>query len=96
MVRPRAVKPDGHIIDAPHATGRYDAVNRDFSGWMRMNGWGEYQKAAHELRKLAGSRWYTGLGAEYAAKYLGDTIATVFAFYADIDRDRTPLDMRMA
>jgi hypothetical protein len=48
-------------------------------GWSRL----KYPKAAHELRKLAGSMWYTKAGLQWAASWLGDTPETVYHYYAD-------------
>jgi hypothetical protein len=63
---------------------------------MRKLGWDSktYVKAAHELRKLAGSRWYTVASLEWAAKWLGDTPAVVAHYYADIDTVRVAVNMR--
>jgi cobalamin biosynthesis Co2+ chelatase CbiK len=45
---------------------------------------------AAELRKLAGSRWYTDLGAERAAALLGHgNVAVTCQFYAALDRKLT-------
>jgi integrase len=52
-------------------------------GWDRN----EYPKAAHELRKLMGSRWYTELGAEVAQEWLGhESVATTCSFYTALRR----------
>jgi integrase len=64
-----------------------DQVLRNFSAWMRTVGWDRrrYSKTTHELRKLAGARWYTQHGLQIAAKWLRDNPQTVFRFYADLD-----------
>jgi hypothetical protein len=63
---------------------------------MREIGWDKYTypKAAHELRKLAGSMWYTKAGLEWAARWLGDTAATVDHYYADLVDNRAAVVMR--
>lgn len=73
---------------------RRSVVNRDLATWMRRLGWDRatYPKAAHELRKLAGSRWYTRLGPAVAREWLGHaSIATTCAHYAALDSMPAPL-----
>ncbi|NQT93328.1 MAG: tyrosine-type recombinase/integrase [Lentisphaerae bacterium] len=85
-----------YILPGAHLTARKNLVNRDFSAWMRSVGWdrGTYPKAAHELRKLAGSMWYTKAGLQWAATWLGDTAATVDYFYSDLVTRGEMVDMR--
>lgn len=75
---------------------RTSLVQRRLADWLRSLGWDRetYPKAAHELRKLMGSRWYTELGAEVAQSWLGHTnIATTCRFYAALDRQPEPLPL---
>jgi integrase len=87
---------DPFILPGGKDTARHDLIRRTFATWMRKLGWDSktYVKAAHELRKLAGSRWYTMAGLEWAAKWLGDTPAVVAHYYADIDTVRVAVNMR--
>jgi integrase len=82
-------KDEEFILPGAHFTAREDLVKRDFAAWMRGLGWDvdEYGKAAHELRKLKGSRWYTDQGANVARDLLGHTsVVTTCKFYAALDR----------
>ena len=84
-----------YILPGKHMTARHNLVGREFAAWMREIGWGEYQKAAHELRKLMGSRWYTERGAEVAQKWLGhESVATTCTYYADLTKQPEPLAMK--
>ena len=85
-----------HILPGAHPTDRQNLINREFARWMREIGWDKYTypKAAHELRKLAGSMWYTKAGLEWAARWLGDTAATVDHYYADLVDNRAAVVMR--
>ena len=84
-----------YILPGEHMTARHNLVGREFAAWMREIGWGEYQKAAHELRKLMGSRWYTERGAEVAQKWLGhESVATTCTYYADLTKQPEPLAMK--
>jgi integrase len=85
-----------YILPGAHATARKKLINTDFAAWMRSVGWGRetYPKAAHELRKLAGSMWYTKAGLQWAAAWLGDTAATVDHFYSDPVTRGQMVDMR--
>ena len=69
-----------------------EATIARFNAWMRGIGWDadRYPKSAHELRKLAGVRWYTEHGAQTAAKWLRDNLQTVLKYYADFDQERQP------
>lgn len=65
-------------------------ISRVFAGWMRSIGWDRkrYSKAAHELRKLYGSRIYCDpkLGPHVAQKNLGHaSLETTCRYYADMD-----------
>jgi integrase len=74
------------ILPGPTARARYSLITRDFSFNMRALGWSRttYPKAAHELRKLAGCRWFTLLGPTQAQKLLGhDSLTTTQDFYAE-------------
>ncbi|CAK0773313.1 hypothetical protein CCP3SC15_4780002 [Gammaproteobacteria bacterium] len=86
-------KNDPYILEGGRPTYRRDLVQRDLAAWMRDNGWDAHRfpKGAHELRKLAGSRWYTRHGLEVAAEWLGDNPSTVFKFYADLERHPDPV-----
>jgi integrase len=83
----QAYRVDGahNILPGPHVTARAKLVKRDLAAWMRGIGWDrrKYPKAAHELRKLAGSMWYTQAGLQWATTWLGDTPETVYHYYAD-------------
>lgn len=85
-----------YILDGKAAGSRENLVKRRFSKWMRSIGWSgdEYPKAAHELRKLMGSEWYSNLGAEVAQSWLGHKdISTTCQFYAALTRRPPPIDM---
>ena len=85
------------IIEGKSLKVRMSWINRHFSGWMRELGWDPvvYQKAAHELRKLAGSYWLTECGLSWAAKWLGDTEATAAKFYCDLLPEESPTPRNM-
>lgn len=80
-----------YVLPGATATAREDVLER-FSAWMRKVGWDRerFPKSTHELRKLAGVRWYSEHGAETAAKWLRDNLVTVLRFYADLDPSRQP------
>jgi len=80
------------ILKGQSASARANLIERDLAKWMRALGWdfATYKGAAHELRKLAGARWYTNHGLEVAAKWMGDNPDTVYRFYADIDPRKHP------
>ena len=80
------------ILPGDTPAARRNLVERDLAKWMREIGWDRetYSKAAHELRKLAGARWYTHHGLEVAAEWLGDNPETVYKFYADLDPRKPP------
>jgi integrase len=60
-------------------------------GWERE----QYAKAAHELRKLYGSRVYSKLGAAAAQEYLGHaSMTTTCKYYARLDCPMQLLDVR--
>jgi integrase len=93
----RSIGGGDYIIPADTATARRATLTRRLAAWMRHLGWTRdaYPKAAHELRKLCGSRWYTELGAEVAQRWLGHAdIATTCRYYADLTRQPMPLDVR--
>jgi integrase len=81
------------ILEGDTFNARRDVVTRELSKWMRDLGWEKdaFPKAAHELRKLAGARWYTAQGLSWAAKWLGDREDTTYRFYADLDPRSMPL-----
>lgn len=87
---------DPYILPGGNKTARRNLVGRRFAAWMREIGWDPdtYPKAAHELRKLAGSMWYTRAGLQWAARWLGDSAATVDYYYADLTEHRAPVEMR--
>ena len=82
-----ARRPDSdYILPGATPNARLNLITRRFSTWMRSIGWDQttYPKAAHELRKLAGSIWYTKAGPTWASAWLGDSLATVCHYYADL------------
>lgn len=84
------------VVDGGTRHLRELTVKREFSGWLRSIGWSRrtYPKAAHELRKLMGSRWFTELGAEVAQAWLGHTnVATTCSFYTALRKQPKPLAM---
>jgi len=83
-----------HILPGDTSRSREDLVGRRFAGWMRAQGWSAatYPKAAHELRKLQGARWYSEIGAEVAQTWLGHiSIETTCRHYATLTRSPPPL-----
>jgi integrase len=92
-----ALRRDGDEFMLPGGSprARRDLVTRQFAAWMRSIGWtrAEYPKAAHELRKLIGSEWYTRYGVEVAADWLGDTLQVTWDYYADLKRHPDPVDI---
>jgi integrase len=86
----------GYILPGPTKWVRETLVTRDFAGWLRELGWDGviYPKAAHELRKLMGSRWYTELGAEVAQSWLGHVdISTTCRYYAALTKQPEALEI---
>lgn len=86
---------DPCILPGGNKTARRQLVTGKLAAWMRAQGWDArtYPKAAHELRKLMGSRWYTDRGAEVAQTWLGHKdIATTCRYYATLDRSPAPLE----
>lgn len=78
---------------------RLNLICKDFSNWMRSIGWdaSQYREAAHELRKLFGSRLYTNpsFGPAAAQEYLGhSSVSTTCKFYAALDKVHVPLPER--
>jgi len=74
------------LLAGDKPTARYDLAIRKFSEWMRSIGWDHetYPKAAHELRKLMGCRWFTEKGPGVAQKLLGHTsVQVTCAYYAE-------------
>jgi len=86
----------GFVLPGSTKNLRTELIERRFSCWMRTLGWDRrtYPKAAHELRKLAGSKWYTEAGLEWAAAWLGDNPQTVYHYYADTMQQHAPIRMR--
>jgi len=86
---------DPFILDGGSPSAREDLIKREFALWMRGIGWDArtYPKAAHELRKLVGSEWYTRHGAECAANWLGDTLQVACEYYCDLKRHPEPVDV---
>jgi integrase len=73
-----------YVLPAETKTARKNLVGRSFAAWMRGLGW-TCPKAAHELRKLRGSEWYTAHGVEVAASWLRHTDPGVTArYYGDL------------
>ena len=77
-------------------TQRFDIVARDLATWMRDLGWKQdlFQKCAHELRKLQGSRWFSDprLGPAVAQEWLGHAdVSTTCKFYAALASNPEPL-----
>ena len=88
-----------YVLPPDTYTGRYNLVTRKFASWMRSIGWDPdvYQGAAHELRKLMGSRWYTVQGPAVASANLRhSSVATTCKYYAVLDRRPAPLTMDQA
>ncbi len=84
------------ILPGGAPTPRSYLIKREFAGWMRAIGWDvhTYPKAAHELRKLIGSEWYTRFGVEVACNWLGHkSITTTFDYYADLKRHPDPIEI---
>lgn len=79
----------GFILPGPE-TRRLNLIKREFAAWMSGQGWGEYPKKAHELRKLAACRWLTKFGLEVACEWTGDAPATLMKWYAAYDPRRHP------
>ena len=85
--------PDLYILAGGTPTARSRLIKRDLAKWMRGLGWST-QKAAHELRKWQGSRWYTERNAETAQYLLGHKdISTTCKWYADLARRPEPLSL---
>lgn len=85
-----------HVLPGGSPTARRNLIQREFAAWLRSLGWSRsvYPKAAHELRKLAGSIWYTKADLKWAAAWLGDSAATVYHYYADLTEAREAVVMR--
>ena len=80
--------PAGAVLSPKTQTDREDLVRYQFADWMRSVGWdrARWPKAAHELRKLYGSRIFSQLGQAYAQNYLGHaSIETTCRYYAVLD-----------
>jgi integrase len=81
---------DGEFILPGGVTERKNLINREFSAWMKSLGWTRRMKA-HELRKLAGSEWYTKLGPAVAKEWLGHSkIETTIKHYAALNSHPLP------
>ena len=83
---------DEFILPGGSPTSRNNLYMRELTRWMRNIGWDgdKFPKGGHELRKLAGARWYTHHGLEVAAEWLGDNPYTVFKYYANLDPRKHP------
>jgi len=81
------------ILPPDTPTGRANLIGRTFSSWLNSIGWSDYGKSAHELRKLAGSIWYTKVDLKWAASWLGDNLQTVYDYYADLTEQHAPVDL---
>lgn len=80
--------PPGPVLSGRTKTEREDVIRYEFADWMRSVGWdrARYPKAAHELRKLFGSRVFSRLGSVYAQQYLGHaSVETTCRYYAALD-----------
>jgi len=85
-----------YILPGRSEAQRSNLIKRRFSAWMRGLGWSanKYPKAAHELRKYIGARWFTERGAEVAQAWLGHiSIETTCRFYAVLSRDPAPIEL---
>ncbi len=90
---------EGYLLPGSTAHARHKIIDKTFAAWMRKIGWNAfvYPKAAHELRKLMGSRWIT----EYpnpgvAQKRLGHKdLKTTIDFYGDFMDKEAALDPLM-
>lgn len=85
-----------YILPGENPTDRRDLVWKQFSKWMRSIGWNQdtYPKAAHELRKLRGSEWYSSpeIGPAAAQEWLGHmSMDTTSKFYARLSIDIAPI-----
>jgi integrase len=61
---------------------------------MRSIGWDRkhYPKAAHELRRAMGARWWTEQSPQVAQALLGhQQMSTTCQYYATLDRQPPPL-----
>jgi len=92
----QALRRDGdeYVLPGESATARRDLVIRRMARWMRAIGWDRerYPKAAHELRKLQGSRWFTEIDPQTAQEWLGHTsIETTCRYYCRLTRQPAPL-----
>jgi integrase len=87
----------GPVLSGRTKSDREEMVRYDFSDWMRSIGWDRatWPKAAHELRKLYGSRVYSKLGPAYAQQYLGHaSVDTTCRYYAALDAPMLVLEER--
>jgi integrase len=81
------------ILPGKDKTARRNLVKREFAVWMRGIGW-TTRKAAHELRKLRGSEWYTKRGLEVACSWLRHADpSTTKRFYADFTAQPPTLEV---
>lgn len=88
LARDLLARERGPVLSGRSYTEREDVVRYAFSDWMRAQGWDRvtYPKAAHELRKLYGSRVFSTLGPAYAQAYLGHaSVDTTCRYYAALD-----------
>ena len=76
----RAAGRDGVVLSDSTERMREKFIGENFARWMRSLGW-ETKKKGHELRKLACSIWYSRVGGTWAARWIGDRLATVERYY---------------
>lgn len=80
---------DGIVLSANTERMRAKFVAEEFAKWMRGLGW-TTEKAGHELRKLACSIWYSRVGGTWAARWIGDRLATVERYYGATLSEMSP------
>lgn len=86
--RAAATQTAEYILAGDTRTSRETLIEDELASWMRGIGWDRaiYPKAAHELRKLFGARWYTERGPGVARDMLGHkTVTTTCKYYACLD-----------
>ncbi len=87
------------VLPGVTKTDRVDLIRYEFADWMRSIGWERetYSKAAHELRKLQGSRWFTEVSPVAAQAWLGhQSIETTCKYYAKLIEQPAPLPLAQA
>lgn len=82
-----------YILAGDYPTHRHVLIGDTFAAWMRGLGWTTV-KAAHELRKLRGSEWYTKRGLAVACAWLRhqDPVTTT-RFYARLSAQPPTLEV---